>query len=58
MDLQAQARAHRIGQKRDVLVLRMETVLIMLTALCLVFWLAKDPTRGGICAKVFAVPMK
>ena len=27
MDLQAQARAHRIGQKRDVLVLRFETVL-------------------------------
>ncbi|OAE35580.1 hypothetical protein AXG93_2841s1140 [Marchantia polymorpha subsp. ruderalis] len=26
VDLQAQARAHRIGQKRDVLVLRMETV--------------------------------
>ncbi|MED6113820.1 hypothetical protein PIB30_074428 [Stylosanthes scabra] len=26
VDLQAQARAHRIGQKRDVLVLRFETV--------------------------------
>lgn len=26
VDLQAQARAHRIGQKRDVLVLRLETV--------------------------------
>lgn len=25
MDLQAQARAHRIGQKKDVLVLRMAT---------------------------------
>lgn len=26
VDLQAQARAHRIGQKKDVLVLRLETV--------------------------------
>ena len=26
VDLQAQARAHRIGQKKDVLVLRFETV--------------------------------
>ena len=26
VDLQAQARAHRIGQKREVLVLRFETV--------------------------------
>ncbi|MCL7031421.1 hypothetical protein MKW94_022187 [Papaver nudicaule] len=29
VDLQAQARAHRIGQKKDVLVLRMETVSII-----------------------------
>jgi hypothetical protein len=27
VDLQAQARAHRIGQKREVLVLRFETVI-------------------------------
>lgn len=26
VDLQAQARAHRIGQKKDVLVIRLETV--------------------------------
>lgn len=32
VDLQAQARAHRIGQKRDVLVLRFETVSLLLFA--------------------------
>ena len=31
VDLQAQARAHRIGQKREVLVLRLETVCPYLT---------------------------
>jgi SNF2 family DNA or RNA helicase len=32
VDLQAQARAHRIGQKKEVLVLRLETVSAILTA--------------------------
>ncbi|XP_065631375.1 chromatin structure-remodeling complex protein SYD [Quercus suber] len=34
VDLQAQARAHRIGQKRDVLVLRFETVSSFPIVLC------------------------
>lgn len=32
VDLQAQARAHRIGQKKEVLVLRLETVSYRFTA--------------------------
>jgi len=33
VDLQAQARAHRIGQKKDVLVLRFETVSFLFIVL-------------------------
>ena len=35
VDLQAQARAHRIGQKKEVLVLRLETVRTLISGLFL-----------------------
>lgn len=37
VDLQAQARAHRIGQKKDVLVIRLETVNTLIPTLAYFF---------------------
>ncbi|XP_028065128.1 lymphocyte-specific helicase-like [Camellia sinensis] len=49
VDLQAQARAHRIGQKKDVLVLRLETVrtlILFLNLLDLLLKSVKSETPG------------